>query len=575
MIQRTLLALLIVLVAALTFPGAVATSMMVALTPAPAAARPPAGALPWLHVEHPKGGLPYIADDLGRAVMLHGAIAQGLIDFYSSADPSVTEPKPFYPIDPAAYDGGCPSNSATMPTPPLCESDIVQMAAFGFNSLRLPLSWSLLEPERGHFNQTYLDRIAQVVGWARNAGLYVILDMHQNAYSRFVGRVTPVPLPGGAEVQLRYNTGAPAWATITDGLPSENYGNQRELNPAVLEANSNFWYDRDGIQDDYIAAVAFLATRFKDDSTVVGYSVFNEPLPGWNLPPGFEDLLLFPFYRRVVDAITGVRDGLPCWTGFYMPSFCGYRDLGIHDLHHLFFVEAGLLREVTDFPTHLSMPVSSYPNLVLSLHAYTHQYTFDHFLGQPADKATYPWGGYDQSYALGEHEARAMRAALFISEFGFDPKWDSLVIASQLLEMETHRVGFAFWTWKENGSGGTWGMFDPPASSSEMTSSGCLRSERERLLARVYPQASSDPALKYHYDSASGAFSLTGDGRGGDPPTLVYIPAEVKGAVAVSGAAATLTDADPSGSRRLSVSPSGGTFTIEVASATLALVGCA
>jgi endoglycosylceramidase len=573
-IKRSLLALLVVLVSALTYPAAVVTSMVVALTPAPAPSSPPTGTLPWLHVEHPKSALPYIADDRGRMVVLHGAIAQGLIDFYSDADPSLTQPAPFYPIDPVAYDGTCPANSPYMPTPPLCQSDVAQMASFGFNSLRLPLSWSLIEPQRGRFNQTYLDRIAQVVSWARDAGLYVILDMHQNAYSRFVGRVSPVPLPGGAEVQLRYNTGAPGWATITDGFPSENYGNQRELNPAVLEANSNFWYDRDGIQDEYIAAIAFLANRFKNDSTVVGYSAFNEPLPGWNLPPGFEDLLLFPFYRRVVDAITGVRDGLPCWTGFYMPSFCGYRDLGIHDLHHLFFLEAGLLREVTDFPTHLGMPVSSYPNLVLSLHAYTHQYTFDHFLGQSPDKATYPWGGYDQSYALGEHESRAVNAALFISEFGFDPKWDSLVIATQVLEMEKHRIGFAFWTWKENGSGGTWGMFDPPAPSSQGSSSGCLRPERERLLVRVYPEASSDPGLTYHYDPASGAFTLSGSGRAADPPTLVFIPAEVTGAVSVSGAEAS-TATDPGGSRRVSASPSGGPFSIVVAPAALALIGCA
>lgn len=574
MIKRSLLALLIVLVAALTYPGAVATSMVVALTPPPAAARPPAGGLPWLHVEHPANALPYIADDRGRMVLLHGATPQGLIDFYSSADPTLTSPKPFYPIDPAAYNGTCPANSRDMPTPPLCETDVIEMASFGFNSLRLPLSWSLIEPERGKFNQTYLNRIAQVVGWARDAGMYVILDMHQNAYSRFIGRVSPPPLPGGSEVLLRYYTGAPAWATITDGFPPEAYLGQRELNPAVLEANTNFWYDRSGIQDEYIAAVAFLANRFKDDSTVVGYGTFNEPLPGWNLTPGFEDLLLFPFYRRIIDAVTGVHDGLPCWTGVYMPSFCGYRDLGVHDLHHLFFLEAGLLREVTDFPTHLSMPVSSYPNLVLSLHAYTHQYTFDHFLGQPPDKATYPWGGYDQSYSLGEHEARAIKAALFVSEFGFDPVWDSLVIAAQLAEMEKHRTGFAFWTWKENGAGHTWGMFDPPAAAAPDASNGCLRSVRERLLARVYPLASSDPKLAYHYDPGSGAFTLSGNGRAGDPPTAVIIPAEVTGEVSVSGAGLSATATGADGSRLLTVSPSGGAFSVRVMPAPLKLTGC-
>lgn len=573
---RAAAGLLVLVVAAFTYPGAVAVSVVIGLTAAPAAASPPPGVLPWLHVEHPNGGQPYVADDKGRMVLLHGAIAQGLIDFYSSADPSNAAPSPFYPIDPAAYDGKCPDNSAYIPMPPLCQNDLVQMAAFGFNSLRLPLSWSLLEPQRGQFNQLYVDRIAQVVGWARAVGMYVIIDVHQNAYSRFVGRVTSPPWPGGDPVLLRYYTGAPAWATITDGFPPESYANHREINPAVLEAFSNFWYDRSGIQDEYIAAIAVLAKRFKDDSTVVGYSPFNEPLPGWNLPPGFEDLLLFPFYRRVIDAITGVGDGLPCWTGFYMPSVCGYRDSGVHDLHHLFFLEAGLLREVTDFPTHLGLPVSSYPNLVLSLHAYTHEYTFDAFAHQSPDKATYPWGGYNQSYALAEPEARAIKAAIFVSEFGFSPgEVGDRVIANQLLEMEQHRVGFAFWTWKENG-GGNWSLFEgAKPSQTPMPSSGCLKPDLERLVVRVYPLASADPSLTYHYDPSTGAFELQARGRAGDAATLVYIPSEVTGQVSVTGGLTDqAVDVKPDGSRLVTATPSGGPFSITVSTGAFASTGC-
>lgn len=148
-VTRLAAALLVLVVAALTYPGALVVSMVVRLTAPPTASSPaPAGVLPWLHVEHPQSGQPYIADDRGRMVLLHGAIPQGLIDFYSSADPSRIDPPPFYPIDPTAYDGRCPDNSLYMPTPPLCQRDVAQMAAFGFNSLRLPLSWSLLEPER-------------------------------------------------------------------------------------------------------------------------------------------------------------------------------------------------------------------------------------------------------------------------------------------------------------------------------------------------------------------------------------------------------------------------------------------
>jgi endoglycosylceramidase len=568
-----------VLFAVLTYPGADLISLAIRLTPAPGATYPAVqGSLAWLHVERAPGRTPFIADDQGRMVLLHGAIPGGLIDFWSGADHSKASAPPFYPIDPAAYAGGrCPANYAIVKVPPLCQKDIDEMGAMGFNSIRLALTWSLLEPERGRFNAQYFDRIAQVVGWAKAAGMYVILDMHQNAYSRFVGRSDPPPLPGGRPADMWDNSGAPAWATITDGFPSETYSGQRELNPAVLEAENNFWYNRDGIQAEYIATVAMLAKRFKDDSTVVGYSLFNEPMPGWNLPPGFEDLLLFPFYRRVIDAVTGVRDGLPCLTQIFMPAVCGFPDAGVHDLRHVFFLDTGLLREVTDFPTHLGLPVSSYPNLALGIHPYTHGYTVDALvLHQTPDKATYPWGGYDQTYSLAEREARAIGAALFVTEFGNDPTWDPLILANELAEQERHLVGFAFWTWKENCAvnGNSWGIFGPIDCKQDLAASkpvsGCLRTAREEMLARVYPVASADPDLAYRYDAKTGAFILRATSHFGDPPTVVLVPPNVAGAVSVSGAVAgEAVVSESAKGRTVTVYPAGGEFSIEVAAAPL------
>ena len=566
----TAAALLVFVVAALTYPGALVTSMVTRLTPPSIPSSPaPAGVLPWLHIEHPEGGQAYIADDRGRIVLFHGAVPADLLDFGTGKDWYA----PAYPIDPAAYAGGqCPAIAAQTHYPPLCQSDIEQMAALGFNSLRLPLSWSLLEPKRGEFSQTYVDRAAQVVDWAKALGIYVIVDMHQNAYSHFV---KAEPRSG---VDLSSNSGAPAWATITDGLPSKLLlPNQREANPAVFEAFSNFWYNRDGIQDEYIKAIAFLAKRFKDDSTVSGYSIFNEPQPGWNLPPGFEDLLLFPFYRRVIDAVTGARDGLPCPTGIYMPSFCGYADLGIHDLRHLFFLEPGLLRQIFDLPTHLGLPLSSYPNLVFDIHAYTHGFTIEKLINPKSDPttATYPWGGYDQTYSLAEREAKALGAALFVSEFGNGTSYDTLLLTNELLEQERHRVGFAFWTWKENGPN-SWGVFDAASTDAgPIASSGCIRPARERQLARVYPRASADPNVTYHYDSDTGAFMLHAQGLAGDAPTVVSIPREVTGEVTVLGAFSDRSVIPSSdGSRLVSATPSGGAFSIAVAAAPISLTAC-
>lgn len=231
-IARGTLALLVIAVATLTYPGAITAALATRFSVT--SSGPGGGDTSWLHVEHPAGGLPFIADSFGRKVILHGAIPASLIEFGGSS-------APVYPVDPAAYaDGRCPANVLANRYPPLCQADLVTMAALGFNLLRLPISWSLLEPARGHFSELYIDRIAQVVGWARAAGMYVIVDMHQNGYSPFVGT-------GDSSVNLAYNSGAPAWATFTDGLPSHVYKGQRELNPAVFEAATNFWYDRNGI----------------------------------------------------------------------------------------------------------------------------------------------------------------------------------------------------------------------------------------------------------------------------------------------------------------------------------------
>jgi hypothetical protein len=553
-IGRILVPLLVVLVALATYPGEFLVSMATLVTPEPSAPAAPRGELPWLHVAHPGAGRPFIADDQDRMVILHGAIPASLVQ-YGPGDAVAG------PIDPAAYaDGRCPTTPSGSPYPPLCQTDLEQMASLGFNSLRLPISWSVLEPQRGHFDETYLDRVAQVLSWARKLRMYVIVDMHQNAFSHYV--------PPGEQVKLRYNDGAPAWATITDGFPSHAYGNppQRELNPAVFEAATNFWYDRAGIQDEYIAAFAHVVRRFKDDSTIAGFGIFNEPWLGWDLSPGFEDLLLFPFYRRVIDAITRARDGLPCWSGFFMPAVCGYRDLGIDDDHHLLFVDTGLLREVADFPTHLGLPISSYPNLVLALHPYTHIYTPDALLGQHVPNTTYPWGGYDQGWDWAEREARAMGMALFAEEFGSNPEYDGLILNSQLLEEEKHHSGFAFWTWTE--ISGNWGMYD--------SSTRCLLGDRELMLARAYPRVTADPSAIFHYDPAVGSFTMRALGRSGDPATVVYVPPEVTGDVSSAGAVSLAVTAGAEDGSRLAVAtPTGGRFTIEIAPAPLRLRGCA
>ena len=587
--------------AGLAYPGADLAALAVRQSPGSLL---PGGQLPWLHVAHPGTGLPYIADAEDRRVILRGVVSGGLVDYWSGVDARSLRPPPFHPIDPAAYEGGrCPPNSATVWQPPLCRSDIEQMAALGFNVLRLALSWSLLEPEPGRYDRLYLDRIAQVVAWAREAGIYVILDMHENAYSRYFQREAPPLLPGGSPTSLNQHTGAPAWAVATAGLPSEVYFGQREFNPAVGAAFTSFWLNTpvaapagqapgQGLQDHYIGALSTLARRFAADSSVVGYGVFNEPWPGFVAPPLFEDLLLFPFYRRVVDALTGAADGLSCPASWPAIPACGYPDLGIHDRHHLFFLEPDHLREQTDLLTHLPMPISSYGNLVYSIHAYTHKFTLDALAGQDPRRTAYPPGGFELSYASAEAEARAAGAALFVSEFGNEPEQDGLLLANQLRQQERHQVGGTLWPWKENCTLTTsWGVYEgvysghadqrcaydrpPPPDVAPKSQNGCLRPGRERLLARVWPRAAAGRINSYAYDPDSGGFQFRASGRAGMPDTVFLIPKQVRGAVSVSGAGVVRAlNQEPDGSRLLRVAPQGGDYRVAVAPAQLALTSC-
>lgn len=565
---------------------------------------PPAGGLPWLHVAHPAGQTPYVADPSGRRVILRGAVAAGLVDWWSGTDRSQLRPPPAFPIDPSAYAAGrCPANSDLIRVPPLCADDFVEMRALGFDVVRLGLSWSLLEPEPGRYGRLYLDRIAQVVSWADSNGIYVILDMHQDGYSRYIPSTAPPPVPGGSSPSLNDHDGAPPWAVFSDVWPSERFLGEREVNPAVDAAFTSFWMNRrvggpqgaapgTGLQDHYIGALAMLARTFKNTSAVLGYDLFNEPWPGFIPPPLFEDLFLVPFYRRVIDALTGAANGLPCPTSSPALAACGYPDLGIHDRDHLMFVEPDHLRSQLDFQTDVGLPISSDPNLVYSIHAYTHKFTLDALAHQDPRTASYPPGGFEQSYADAEKEARSLGAALFVTEFGNEPAEDSFLLSNQLREQELHLVGSTYLPWKENCDlQPTWGVYaglfgeqrDQSCAydhgSSRLSagpSSGCLRAGKQRLLERVWPVAMPAESAVYRYDATSGAFVLTANVADGAPETLLYVTGDVGGPILVTGGARLgRTEVQPGRARLVHIQPTGGPYKVVVPAGPLTLSACA
>jgi hypothetical protein len=112
----------------------------------------------------------------------------------------------------------------------------------------------------------------QVVGWAKEQGIYTLLDMHQDQYSRYIIGNKSLEYPPYLMAQDG-GDGAPAWAVQTNGLPAVAIYGVNTLNLAVLAAFDNFWNNLiipglpqgdapgPGLQDHYIGAIAALAKR--------------------------------------------------------------------------------------------------------------------------------------------------------------------------------------------------------------------------------------------------------------------------------------------------------------------------
>jgi cellulase (glycosyl hydrolase family 5) len=140
----------------------------------------------------------------------------------------------------------------------ITQADIHLIKQCGFNSIRIPFHYKFFESDDAE-GFTLLD---QVVQWAHQENLYVILDMHA--------------APGG---QTGKNI------DDSDGYP---------------------WLFSDAsAQQHTIAIWQRVARHYRNDSTVLGYDLLNEPIPNY---PGLEqyNASLEPFYKRLTTAVRQV-----------------------------------------------------------------------------------------------------------------------------------------------------------------------------------------------------------------------------------------------------------------------------
>jgi endoglycosylceramidase len=513
----------------------------VALAAAPAdAATAPRRPLSFLHAGRSGGpsALPQVLDPGGRQVQLRGVNVDGIVDYWR---PDLRVP---YPNDPAAYrHGACPPDDPTIEGVRVCDFDFSQMRPLGYDAIRLNLSWSLLEPRPGQIDRQYIDRIAQVVAWAKARGIYTVLDMHQDAWSKYVythpGETCTPPLQA-----TRGYDGAPEWAS-QHASPACALNGTRELDAAVAETFQKFWAnaagpDGRGLQDHYADVVTALARRFRDEPAVAGYELMNEPLPGFTADPVASNVTeMFPFYGKVVKAVTA-----------RVPRF-----------RQLFFVEPNALRNVTDARQVFTpwSDFSSYPNVVYAPHIYTGVFTADALAGGPRTFSM------DTGYRNAIDDSKALGLPLWVGEFGNNPDDDDTLLRSHYELQDANGVPGALWLWKENANdtnpNAFWGIYGPPFGS------GTVQPKRVAYTSRAYPLALNGDLRSMAYSPQAHSFRISASGarpvrcgrRSG--ATVIFVPASVRARVSASGARVAVY-ARGGGSREVYVYPTRSSYRV-------------
>jgi endoglycosylceramidase len=446
--------------------AAVAALSAALLTPTAAHASPRSadGPMPRLHATHGKKAA--IRDQHGAQVLLRGVNVNQLGEYFQ-ASPSLP------------------------PTVPLTKDDFHDIARLGFNSVRLLVSWSRLEPRPHAYDTAYVDRIRQAVRWAAAYNLYVVLDMHQDAYGIAVDTPQGVTCPDGTTPNNGWD-GAPAWATFTDGASTCRPG-ERELAPAVIHAWQHFWDDTHNVQTHLVNTWERLARDFAKTRNVAGFDLLNEP--GFGLDPSANGTTdLGAFYARAIHAI---RAGENFGGGF----------------HHIVFWEPSVLWSAFGNSAVPSPGFAKPKNLVFAPHIYAESLSPNSITG---------------GFANAQKVARKHGVTVWGGEWGFWPEHP--VEASDKIERyataeDAARYGGAWWDWKQacgdphvvNQPGG-----EPSPVSGSLNRFTCPDQKMSKpdpafadVLSRPVPRAVPGTITRLVSDGRKGTLVLTGKHTGG------------------------------------------------------------
>jgi endoglycosylceramidase len=280
-------------------------------------------------------------------------------------------------------------------------ADLEALRDTGFNAIRLPLRWDLLEPAAGQIDEGYLAGIDNAVALAQAYAIYVVPDFHQWYWSVW---------------------GMPSWTCPLEPITDGGY---------LMECAEHFFASPD-LCAAFVAKWALLAARYADAPAIAAFDIINEPPP-----PSMSDVLEGTFEKQTLFA-------------FYTDNLAAIRGA---DPDRMVVLEPAI---TSLGGTVLPQFGPAFGNLVYSPHIYIpHGYQEGAGLVWLLDPS--PDFVQDQ-YAMAVEAAAKLHMPLLIGEFGVQPDkegsagWLATVNALQ----DDGFLGSLYWDFK----GGGWALFD-------------------------------------------------------------------------------------------------------------------
>jgi endoglycosylceramidase len=402
-----------------------------------------------------------LVDDQGRQIILRG-ICCG----------TRSKLPPFYPFEPE------PDFDTAL------ERYANAVQSLGFNVVRLLVIYEAAEPERGSYDEEYLTHYDKMVRAFADRGIYVIVDSHQDLFSRrFCG------------------DGFPDWA-----LPEEyrkmpqhadcRYWSLKYFTRPVAKSFDRLYSNEKGIRDSYSAFFGMMAGRYRDAPAVIGFEPMNEPFPGLQ---GFIDYS--GFYKELFELYDAVEEAIHSVEGRY-----------------LIFTDICPLENTTGaWNAHLPRP--KIVNLVLAPHYYDPG-TFGISLSKGGDK-------WMMKIGLSNHVeiGSAWNAPVLVTEYGISPiiKRAHEYINELYAVLDELCLSGTFW--EASMSTTLWNM----ENTSVFEPDGSIRGSAYAL-DRPYPRKVAGIIESFSFDPETRRFKLTWAESGSiNLPSEIYLPIRLYG----------------------------------------------